>query len=162
VESIDKAGSKVAGFPIRSDFLTAPKLAPGVLAVGEAAGLVNPFTGEGIDYALESAELAASVITGALTSEAGPGALSRRALAGYPRALDRRFRALFLLMAAAQRYAFNPWVFDRLFGRGPAGQRLVDTLIQVCFGAAPPGRVLAPLELGRLLMSRPEAPRASA
>jgi hypothetical protein len=35
-------------------------------------------------------------------------------------------------------------------------------LIQVCFGAAPPGRVLAPLELGRLLMSRPEAPRASA
>jgi geranylgeranyl reductase family protein len=147
--------TKVAGFPIRTDFLTAPKVAPGLLAVGEAAGLVNPFTGEGIDYALESAALAAEAIIPALAPGAAPGVLPRRALAVYPQALDQRFRGLFLLMAAAQRCAFNPWVFDRLFGRGARGQRLVDTLIQVCFGAAPPRRVLAPLELGRLLMSRP-------
>jgi flavin-dependent dehydrogenase len=29
---------------------------------GEAVGLVNPITGEGIDYALESAQLAANAI----------------------------------------------------------------------------------------------------
>lgn len=32
---------------------------PGWVAVGDAAGLVNPFNGEGIDYALESGRLAA-------------------------------------------------------------------------------------------------------
>jgi geranylgeranyl reductase family protein len=33
--------------------------APGLLAVGDAAGLITPYSGEGIVYALESAELAA-------------------------------------------------------------------------------------------------------
>lgn len=146
---------RIAGFPIRCDFLSAPKHADGLIAVGEAAGLVNPFTGEGIDYALESAELAADAVLAALRGSAHGAPLSAAALAGYPRALNRRFRGLFLLMAAAQRYAFNPWVFDRLFGRAERGQRFVDTLIEVCFGAAPPRRVLAPLELTRLLLSRP-------
>lgn len=36
--------------------------APGLLAVGDAAGLITPYSGEGILYALESAELAASAI----------------------------------------------------------------------------------------------------
>jgi geranylgeranyl reductase family protein len=146
---------RVAGYPIRSDFLTARRLADGMLAVGEAAGLVNPFTGEGIDYALESAELAAATIVTALRAGTHAGPMPARALAGYPRALDRRFRALFLLMAAMRRHAFNPWVFDRLFGRGRNGQQLVDTLVQVCFGAAPPARMLDPLALMRLVLSSP-------
>ena len=36
--------------------------APGLLAVGDAAGLITPYSGEGILYALESAELAAHAI----------------------------------------------------------------------------------------------------
>ncbi|MBK1620369.1 hypothetical protein CKO42_18375 [Lamprobacter modestohalophilus] len=147
----------VAGYPIRSDFLRAPKRADGLLAVGEAAGLVNPFTGEGIDYALESAELAATSVIEALRRAPSDRPVSARSLAGYSRSLRQRFGALFVLMELAQRYAFTPWVFDRLFGRGADGQQLVDTLIQVCFGAAPPSRVLAPLELIRLISSRPVA-----
>ncbi|MDJ0752982.1 MAG: geranylgeranyl reductase family protein [Ardenticatenaceae bacterium] len=49
----------VRGFPIRTDFARAPTYAQNVLLVGEAAGLVNPLTGEGIDYALESGKMAA-------------------------------------------------------------------------------------------------------
>ncbi|MFP4279771.1 MAG: NAD(P)/FAD-dependent oxidoreductase [Halochromatium sp.] len=150
--------SAIAGYPIRSDFLSAPTRAAGLIAVGEAAGLVNPFTGEGIDYALESAALAAATIVDALRQAPAEGPLPAAALAGYSRDLRGRFRALFLLMRLAQRYAFTPWVFDRLFGRGAQGQTLVDTLIQVCFGAAPPQRVLAPIELIRLLGSRPGPP----
>jgi geranylgeranyl reductase family protein len=37
--------------------------APGLLAVGDAAGLITPYSGEGILYALESAELAAWAVT---------------------------------------------------------------------------------------------------
>jgi menaquinone-9 beta-reductase len=91
----------IAGSPIRTDFLRAPVLADGLLCVGEAAGLVNPFTGEGIDYAIESGELAARAITAALANGKGPVAAS--ALAHYRRDLDRHFRSLFLLIEAVQR-----------------------------------------------------------
>jgi geranylgeranyl reductase family protein len=143
------------GFPIRTDFLRAPKIGPGLLCVGEAAGLVNPFTGEGIDYALESAELAAAVIFTALSG--GGGMIPQAALRAYPRALNQQFRNLFVLMELMQRHVFNAWVFDRLFGRGEQGQQLVDRLIQVCFGAAPPWTLLHPWQLSRLLLSRPSA-----
>ncbi len=49
----------VRGFPIRTDFAHAPTFAQNLLLAGEAAGLVNPLTGEGIDYALESGKIAA-------------------------------------------------------------------------------------------------------
>ncbi|NDJ51600.1 MAG: geranylgeranyl reductase family protein [Chloroflexi bacterium] len=142
-------------YPIRSDFLRAPKLSNGVLAVGEAAGLVNPFTGEGIDYALESAHLAAQAIVAAM----GQGPLTMGSLQAYPQALNAHFRQLFLMMAFARRYAFNERMFNRIFGRGAAGQQVIDTLIQICFGAANPLIMANPLLLGNLMLARqPEQP----
>jgi geranylgeranyl reductase family protein len=58
----------VKGYPIRVDFLKAPTSAERTLLVGEAAGLVNPLTGEGIDYALESGQIAAEHVVQALSS----------------------------------------------------------------------------------------------
>ena len=43
-----------------------PPAAAGLLIVGDAAGLANPFTGEGIGYAMESGELAARAIVAAI------------------------------------------------------------------------------------------------
>jgi menaquinone-9 beta-reductase len=54
--------SEMRGYPIRVDFLRARTFAPRTLLVGEAAGLVNPLTGEGIDYALESGQIAAELL----------------------------------------------------------------------------------------------------
>ena len=54
------------GYPLRLDFPTARTACPGLALVGEAAGLVNPLTGEGIDFALESAEVAAEMLGEAL------------------------------------------------------------------------------------------------
>ncbi len=51
------------------------------LLLGDAAGLVHPLTGEGIYYAIRSAQLAASVITESLRS-------GRIDLRGYQRAVD--------------------------------------------------------------------------
>jgi geranylgeranyl reductase family protein len=43
-----------------------PPSVPGMLLVGDAAGVVNPFNGEGIAYAMETGELAAELIHDAL------------------------------------------------------------------------------------------------
>ena len=46
-----------------------PPALPGMLVVGDAAGLVNPFNGEGIAYAMESGELAAELVHEALVKD---------------------------------------------------------------------------------------------
>ncbi|GEM_PF-1363230 len=48
-----------------------------LLAIGEAAGLVSPFSGEGISYALQSAEAAAFAVIGGMGAQALPELLSR-------------------------------------------------------------------------------------
>ncbi|HIC87997.1 MAG TPA: hypothetical protein EYP04_01125 [Anaerolineae bacterium] len=66
----------VRGYPLRTDFPSHPVHGHGWLLVGEAAGLVNPVTGEGIDLALESAELAAWAVDRALRA-GDPGVAAR-------------------------------------------------------------------------------------
>ena len=66
-----------------------PPVHRGVLFVGDAAGLVNPFNGEGIDYALESGELAARAALDTLESG------DRSRLLAYRVALEQRFGSYF-------------------------------------------------------------------
>jgi geranylgeranyl reductase family protein len=62
-----------------------PRVGPTVLAVGDAAGSINPFNGEGIAYGYETGRLAAAVLGRAL---AGRG---DDALADYERELQDRY-----------------------------------------------------------------------
>ena len=79
------------GFPLRTDFPAIPTYASGVLVVGEAAGLVNPLTGEGIALALESGQLAAEVASEALLS----GDFSSDRLRRYDDVLRERYAGYF-------------------------------------------------------------------
>lgn len=79
------------GAPLRFDFRPDRCSAPGLLLVGDAAGMVSPFTGEGIGYALESGKLAAETVDEALADD-GRGEPD---LTGYRRALGRRFTGYF-------------------------------------------------------------------
>jgi flavin-dependent dehydrogenase len=56
-----------------------PLYADGLLLVGDAGGMVNPFNGEGIDYALEAGRTAAEIIVQARAraDDAGPDARAR-------------------------------------------------------------------------------------
>lgn len=60
--------SQVQGYPIFADYPLVPLSFPGVLVVGEAAGLVDPITGEGISPALVSGHLAALTAMDAIRS----------------------------------------------------------------------------------------------
>src|SRR5258708_16609430 len=53
---------------------------PGWLAIGDAAGVINPLTGEGIAYAMETGKMAAGLIASALPDGSSP------ALTAYPAA----------------------------------------------------------------------------
>ena len=79
----------VRGAALPMGFNRQPHYDRGLLLVGDSGGMVNPFNGEGIAYAMESGEIAAEVIAQAL---ARPTADSReRALQAYPQTLKQAY-----------------------------------------------------------------------
>jgi len=138
-----RATGPARGFPIRIGLPPARLTRPGVLVAGEAAGLVNPLTGEGIDYALESGRLAAEAIAACRDAD---GALAR-----YDAAARRRFRRLFLVLHAARGLYYNARVLNRIVGRAAERPYLVRTFLDVCFGTAEPLRVVGPRAVFEIL-----------
>jgi menaquinone-9 beta-reductase len=81
----ENAVGPVLSGPIPMGMNRRPLAVPGMLLVGDAGGLTNPFNGEGIAYAMETGELAAELITDAL-------ARNRPAIAHmYPVLLRERY-----------------------------------------------------------------------
>ena len=70
----------VRGAALPMGFNRQPHYGRGLLLVGDAGGMVNPFNGEGIAYAMESAEIAAAAMAEA--HYRGAGQPSRGAGAG--------------------------------------------------------------------------------
>ncbi len=85
----------VRGGALPMGFNRQPHYTPGLLLIGDAAGAVNPFNGEGIAYAMETAELAAGVVIQALARPAGTD--RERALSAYPAAMKARYGGYYSL-----------------------------------------------------------------
>src|SRR5947209_8967884 len=103
-----RARTRWLGVSIESFGRHAPAPAPGLLAVGDAASFIDPFTGTGMLMALESGELAARAVARWLSE-------SRRARApfdaharDYSDAYAERFHARLRLCSALRRAAFAP------------------------------------------------------
>jgi geranylgeranyl reductase family protein len=91
----DNATGPVRGAALPMGFNRTPHYTRGMLLVGDAGGMINPFNGEGIAYAMESAEMAAEVIVQALGR---PTAAQReRALHDYPRVLKESYGGYYTL-----------------------------------------------------------------
>ena len=137
-----RAVGPVKSFPLRVDFHKSQKTAAGLIAVGEAVGLVNPYTGEGIDYALESGQIAAKVV-GTLLQRGIPWTVKN--LEPYAQAVNARFQKLFVIMTRARGLYYNPHVLNRIFGGGR--QALVKTMIDIAFSNANPALAFRPRTL---------------
>lgn len=122
----------VRGFPIRVDFLSAPTSGPRTLLVGEAAGLVNPLTGEGIDYALESAQIAAEHIATGLASTDSLDA------SAYDRALRARFEKVFRFSEIVRDWYCFPPLLNVLVPLAEARPGLRQMLAEVVLGEREP------------------------
>ena len=73
----------VRGAALPMGFNRQPHYVRGLLLVGDAGGMVNPFNGEGIAYALESGEIAANAMAEAHYRGVGTPS-AERALESYP------------------------------------------------------------------------------
>ncbi len=131
--------------------------APGALLLGDAAGFYDPFTGEGVSYALRAAEYAAEAVVAALEGGETAEAAAWRAYAARRQAdLAPRLTASRAIQAVLRR----PWMLDAVFRRFETDPALARRLIGVTAGVLPPRAVLAPAYLAALLvpMARAAAP----
>jgi flavin-dependent dehydrogenase len=135
-------------YPLRADFTTAPTHAPNTLLVGEAAGLVNPLTGEGIDYALESGRIAAQHAADMLAR----GDFSAAARHAYDAALRAQFQSLFeFCIFVRDRMCDKAWLLNALVAvanrRADLRTRLASVVLggRTFRGSITPWRVLRAL-----------------
>lgn len=77
---------KIQGAALPMAFNRQPHYGRGLVLVGDAGGMVSPFNGEGIAYAMEAAEQAAATIADAISRGVGSPA-AERAMHGYPTAM---------------------------------------------------------------------------
>jgi len=85
----------VRGAALPMGFNRTPHYYRGLLLAGDAAGMVNPFNGEGIAYAMESGEILARTIAQALARPTR--AETDRVLRGYPQALADSYGGYYAL-----------------------------------------------------------------
>ena len=114
------------------------------LLVGDAAGFLDPFTGEGIHRALVSAELAAGAICATARGRTG-------AFAAYERAMQRRFLAKDAVSWLVQAFLGRPSLFEYAARRVAARPAVRATMGLVMGDLVPAGRALDPRYLAALL-----------
>jgi menaquinone-9 beta-reductase len=85
----------VRGAALPMGFNRTPHYHNGLVLAGDAAGMVNPFNGEGIAYAMESGELLARVVSQALARPTR--AETERVLRSYPEELQTAYGRYYTL-----------------------------------------------------------------
>jgi menaquinone-9 beta-reductase len=85
----------VRGAALPMGFNRTPHYTRGMLLAGDAGGMVNPFNGEGIAYAMEAGEIAAEVIAAAL-AHPSPAA-AEHVLREYPRIMRDSYGGYYTL-----------------------------------------------------------------
>jgi menaquinone-9 beta-reductase len=136
----------IKGHPLRTDFSRSITGKERILVTGEAIGLVNPITGEGIDYALESAQLAADAILN------GWHKLDSQTIQkDYRTALNRKFRFPFMLGHLVQRLGFRHGIADKVLSRIQHSPHLHRVVINACFGLANADSIFTPRTVWEVL-----------
>ncbi|MGH3752282.1 MAG: geranylgeranyl reductase family protein [Pseudonocardiaceae bacterium] len=123
------ATGRVAGAALPMGFNRTPHYRAGLLLVGDAGGMVNPFNGEGIAYAMQSAGLAAQCSVQALARPDGPA--RERALHRYPTALRDELGGYFRLGTAFSRLIAHPAVMRAATRHGLPRATLMRFLLKL-------------------------------
>ncbi|MBI2169751.1 MAG: geranylgeranyl reductase family protein [Actinobacteria bacterium] len=112
-----------------------PKVGPNFLVVGDASGSVNPFNGEGIDYAYETGRAAAECIHEALTTG---NALPLR---GYHQWLDGEYALYFRVARLFARLIGRPALMRELTRVGMQSRSLMEWSLRIMANLLRPDEV---------------------
>jgi len=113
-----------------------PNVGPTWVVIGDAAGSINPFNGEGIDYAYETARLAAGTLDEALrTGTALP-------LQRYPAMLDEEYGLYFKVARLFAKAIGQPALMRELTRVGMRSRTLMEWVLRIM------ANLLRPDELG--------------
>ncbi|MFJ7154318.1 geranylgeranyl reductase family protein [Streptomyces sp. NPDC101118] len=130
----ENADSPLRSAPLPMGLNRRPQYRKGLVLVGDSAGMVSPWSGEGIAQAMESAETAAEIIALALARPAGPR--REHALLQYPSEIRRRWGRYYRLGNLAgdllfSRYGFRPVLHPRVMASPQLMRTLSRLLIHV-------------------------------
>ncbi len=127
-----------------------PKAGQNWMAAGDAAGFVNPFNGEGIDYAYETgrkaAELAGNCISGSQKNESN---LAEE----YGKWLDETYGLYFQVARAFAKIIGNPAVMRNLVGVGMHSKTLMEWAFRIMANLLRPSE-RGPAELAYAAISK--------
>lgn len=119
----------IHGAALPMAFNRQPHYTRGLLLVGDAGGMVNPFNGEGIPYAMESGSIAAEVIAQALArSTAGT---REQALLDYPRILKQTYGGYYTLGRYFVKLIGDPRVMRIATTKGLPHDRLMRIVLKL-------------------------------
>ena len=133
----DEASGPIRGAALPMGFNRTPLYADGLMLVGDSGGMVNPFNGEGIDYALEAARLGAELIAQAM---ARPSDAEReRVLARYPKVMKDQLGGYFTLGRWFAHAIGNPEVMRLATKYGLPRTTMMKFLLKIMANLADPG-----------------------
>jgi flavin-dependent dehydrogenase len=126
----------IRGAALPMGFNRQPHYDKGLLLVGDAGGMVNPFNGEGIAYAMESGRLAAGVVAQAFAR--GSDAGRERVLQSYPTVMGDALGGYYTLGRHFARMIGNPEVMRLATKYGLPRTTLMKFLLKVMANLAEP------------------------
>ena len=120
---------------------TRTPIAGGVLLVGDAATFIDPFTGEGVYFALRSAQLAAQTIHSALVRG---DTTARTGLAPYARARRRELATKYHVCGLVERAVHTPALMRRVAPHFARRAWAAERLLAVTGDMVSPWHLLSP------------------
>lgn len=139
--------SPIKGHPLRAKFGSTITHSNRILVLGDAAGLINPFSGEGIAPAMQSGEIAAKYALNAFKD----ADFSENQLSTYTKELMTRFMPDRKAARLLQNILNFPWIVNLLFRRMKQDRELALLVAFIIIGQKSPRLVLYPSTLLRLL-----------
>ena len=135
-----KLVGQIRGWPLTTYNANQPLVDNRVMLVGDAAGLVNPLNGEGIQYALLSGRWASEVAISCLIADD----LSKEALLAYQHFVEKELRygmsLASLIVQLIRNRSFNPfWLrsMELMAARSKADPRYADIVGGILMGTVP-------------------------
>ena len=123
--SAESSISRPIGGKLPMSFSVGPKVGPNWITVGDAAGAVNPFNGEGIDYAYETGRMAAGFIAEAIAAD------DHTVLHRYSDALEAEYGDYHRVARAFVIAIGNPTLMRRLTRIGLRSRPLMEWVLKV-------------------------------